>query len=115
MIRAVNVHALEGRIRIHIAGVKYSPLKAGAIQERLGCLEGIINVSANPTTGNVLINYDSHRISQWDIFAGLRDMGYLGERESASFASSARPAANSQWGTMLVTTAIEALLTALIL
>ena len=78
MIRAVYFHGIDGRMRIHIAGVKGSPVKAVEVSDRLGCFNGINNVNASPVTGNVLITYDSSRIPQWDILGRLREMGTSG-------------------------------------
>jgi hypothetical protein len=115
MIRAVYFHAIDGRMRIHIAGVKGFPVKALEISDRLGCFNGINNVNANPVTGNVLITYDSSRISQWDILGGLREMGYLGEREYLPQTLGAEAKGNSEWSTALTRVGLEALLTALFL
>jgi GH43 family beta-xylosidase len=115
MIRAVYFHAIEGRMRIYMAGVKGSPSKAREIADRLGCCYGINNVNANPVTGNVLITYDSNRISQWDILGTLREMGYLGEREYIPQDPRAQTAGNSEWSTALARVGLEALLSALIL
>jgi len=115
MIRAVYFHGLDGRMRIHVDAVKGSPAKALEIKDRLGCLNGINHVSANPVTGNVLITYDSNRTSQWDILGSLREMGYLGEQQFVQHNLAAETAGSSEWSTTITRFGLEALLTALLL
>ena len=115
MIRAVYFHGIDGRMRIHISGVKGSPVKAREIAGRLGSFNGINNVNANSVTGNVLITYDSNRISQWDILSRLREMGYLAELEYILQAPGVATSGNSDWSTTFVRFGLEALLSALIL
>ena len=114
MIRAVYFHGIDGRMRIHVAGVKGSRGNALEIGERLGCVNGINNVNANPVTGNVLITYDSNRVSQWDILGKLREMGYLGEEQYVSQNLVVKATGNSGWSTTLTRFGLEALLTALL-
>ena len=115
MIRAVYFHGIDGRMRIHIAEVKGSPVKAAEIADRLGHFNGINNVNANPVTGNVLITYDSNRISQWDVLGRLREMGYLGEREYITQSLGGAKTGDSDWSTTLTRLGLEALVSALIL
>jgi len=115
MIRAVYFHGIDGRMRVHIDPVKGSVVKALEIKDRLGCLNGINDVNANPVTGNVLITYDSNRLSQWDILGSLREMGYLGERQFVQHNLAAETGGSSEWSTTLTRFGLEALLTALLL
>jgi len=115
MIRAVHFHAVEGRMRIHIAGVKGSPVKAHEVEDRLGRCYGINSVSANTVTGNVLINYDSNRISQWELLGRLREMAYLGDRDYIPQNQGANAADGHQVSRIIAGAALEALLSALIL
>ncbi len=71
------LHALDGRIRIKITGVKGSPATAGEVTGYLLRSRGIDEVNANHITGNVLILYDTRQISQDRIFNLLQDAGYL--------------------------------------
>ncbi len=71
------VHALEGRLRIKIPQAKGSPARALEIERHLMSSTGIENVSANPTTGNVLILYNPCLLQQEDIFSALEELGYL--------------------------------------
>jgi len=77
------IHSLDGRLRIKLATVKGSPTKAVEIQGRLRCYPGIMNVSANPLTGNVLILYDHQKLAQHEVFETLRSLGYLREPVAA--------------------------------
>jgi hypothetical protein len=52
------VHALPGRVRLKVAGVKGNPGLAGKVRKKLAAVPGIRQVEANPVTGNVLIHYD---------------------------------------------------------
>jgi len=115
MIRAVYFHGIEGRMRIHIAEVKGSQAKAREIKDALCRYDGINNVSANPVTGNVLITYDSNRISQWDILGKLREMGYLREQQYVAHNLAAKATGNAEWSTTLARVGLEALLSALLL
>jgi cation transport ATPase len=71
------VHALEGRLRIKIPRVKGAAGKAQEVERHLRQSAGIEDVSANPTTGNVLILYNSRLIDQEDIIFSLKEVGYL--------------------------------------
>jgi hypothetical protein len=52
------VHALPGRVRLKVAGVKGNPDLARRAQESLAQVPGIKQVAAQPTTGSLLIHYD---------------------------------------------------------
>lgn len=73
------IHALDGRLRIKIVGVKGSPAKALEIESRLRQYPGIHDASANPVTGNVLILYDPIRLAQHEVLDTLRSLGFLWE------------------------------------
>jgi hypothetical protein len=69
-------HAIDGRLRIKIPSIKGSSAKAADLERQLRCLaEGIEHVTANPTTGSVLITYDPRQVGQRDIFEGLARLG----------------------------------------
>lgn len=77
------VHALDGRLRVKSATVKGSSRKALEVERRLRGQEGITEVTTNPTTGSVLVLYDSNQIGQGDILAILSTLGCLPQnRES---------------------------------
>ena len=71
------IHALNGRLRIKVAEVKGSPVKALEVERRLRTVDGVSHVTANPTTGNVLVLYAPERIAQHDVIDALRRLGYL--------------------------------------
>jgi copper chaperone CopZ len=71
------VHALEGRLRIKIPRVKGAASQAEEVERHLRQSAGVEDVSANPTTGNVLILYNSRLIDQEDIVSSLKEVGYL--------------------------------------
>ena len=51
--------------------------EAQEVERHLRQSAGIEDVSANPTTGNVLIHYNSRLIDQEDIIFSLKEVGYL--------------------------------------
>ncbi len=53
------VHSLPGRIRFKIKSLQYDPDFAQELETRLAALEGIIEASASPATGSLLISYTS--------------------------------------------------------
>src|SRR5208337_1273894 len=113
MISTNYFHAIDGRIRIHIPEVKWSGVKAREIAEKLMEYEGILYVSANPTTGNVLINYDPGRMSWGDVFQKLRDSGYLREGKLSGWSVQTKTSDHSDWGGAIARVALESLFFAL--
>jgi cation transport ATPase len=71
------MHALEGRIRIKVPEIKGSPAKAGELERQVQWQSGIHSIKANPTTGNVLIYYDSQKTEQEEILNTLKEFGYF--------------------------------------
>jgi len=78
------LHALDGRLRIKIPQVKGTPQRALAVEQFLLGLAGVTDVTANPTTGNVLVLFTSATISQHAIIAALQETGYLRVGDPAS-------------------------------
>ncbi len=76
------LHVLGGRLRIKIP--PGSPQRALAVEQFLLGLEGITDVTANPTTGNVLVLFTSAAIGQHAIIAALREAGYRRAGDNAS-------------------------------
>ncbi len=113
MISTNYFHAIDGRMRIHIAELKGAGAKASETVARLTGLEGILNVTANPTTGNVLIHYDPARMSQGDVFQALWDLGYLRKGKLAPLNSQTNRSGHSVLGDTVTRVAIEALFFAL--
>ena len=71
------MHALEGRIRVKVPEIKGSPAKAGELERQVQWQSGIHSIKANPTTGNVLIYYDSQKTEQEKILNTMQEFGYL--------------------------------------
>ncbi|MGO9017614.1 MAG: HMA2 domain-containing protein [Syntrophobacteraceae bacterium] len=115
MISTNYFHAIDGRMRLGIPGVKGSWAKAQELKDRIINYQGINDVRPNPTTGNVLITYDPQRISQYDILKSLYELGYLQDCRSIAAGLQAISAGGSDWGSALVRVALETLLTALML
>jgi copper chaperone CopZ len=74
MIGAPYLHMLEGRMRIKVPEVKKSPLKAVQVEETLQRLDGVTDVRANPTTGNVLVLFESETVTHGRIVDVLRSL-----------------------------------------
>ncbi len=70
------LHRLDGRLRIKIAGVRGLPERAAILERQFAGLTGLHTVSANPTTGNVLICYDPERLRERDVLQALRRLGW---------------------------------------
>jgi hypothetical protein len=115
MISTNYFHAIDGRMRLGIPGVKGSWAKAQELKDRIINYQGINDVRPNPTTGNVLIIYDPQRISQYDILKSLYELGYLQDGRSIAAGLQAISADGPDWGSSLVRVALEALLSALVL
>jgi cation transport ATPase len=84
-IAAEYVHALEGRIRIKVPEIKGSPVKAGELERQVQWQSGINSIKANPTTGSVLIYYDSQETEQEEIIKAMHGLGYLQSLTAQSF------------------------------
>jgi hypothetical protein len=53
------VHAIPGRVRLKVDGVKGNPDLAAALEERLLGVRGVQRVEVNARTGSVLLVYES--------------------------------------------------------
>ena len=60
------IHALPGRVRLKVAGIKNNPSLAQEIKQRLSNKAGVSRVQINPITGSVLMYYDPRVI---DLFS----------------------------------------------
>ena len=56
---------------------KGSPVRAGELEKQVNWQPGIDYIKANPTTGNVLVYYDSQKIGQERILKVMQELGYL--------------------------------------
>lgn len=52
------VHAIPGRVRLKVAGLKANPSLGGIIVTRLEAIPGIQTVETNPLTGSLLVLFD---------------------------------------------------------
>jgi hypothetical protein len=76
--RSGTIHALEGRLRVKVAGVKGSVERARDVERTLRrACSGIEKIDANPRTGSVLILYDPDETAQWEIIAAVGRIGPL--------------------------------------
>jgi hypothetical protein len=82
------VHALPGRIRVHVPRLSAAPHAAvqGALS-RLRRLAGVRRVSASSVTGNVLVTYDPDSLDEGLLLAALG-----GERPGATASAARTPA-----------------------
>ena len=71
------LHVLDGRLRIKVPEVKRAPLKAAEVVRALQSVAGVTYAKANPTTGSVLVLFDSSRLTPANIVQTLRDTGCL--------------------------------------
>jgi len=71
-------------LRIKLPQVKGAPQRALAVEQLLLGLDGVTNVTANPTTGNVLVLFTSAVIGQHNIIAALQKTGYLSDDRAAA-------------------------------
>jgi hypothetical protein len=79
------LHVLDGRLRVKVPEIKRSVPKALHVEQVIKSLKGIIRVTANPTTGNILVFFDSALLTHTEILFALKEADYL--REDASQAS----------------------------
>jgi hypothetical protein len=92
-IASSYMHSLEGRLRIKIPQVKGAAEKALEVELHLQHFSGVDYVSANPTTGNVLIFYNPRLIDQWQLISCLKELGYLSQSSPRAGGASTSAAA----------------------
>lgn len=73
------LHSLDGRVRIKIVAVRGAPEQATRLERQLSSVTGVDAITANPVTGNVLIEYDHRVLRERDILQALRRSGWLPE------------------------------------
>ena len=56
------LHVMDGRLRVKVPETRRSVAKALHVEQLIQTLPGIIRVTANPTTGNVLVLFDSEQL-----------------------------------------------------
>ena len=77
MDNASYLHMLEGRLRVNVPEVKRSRTMAARVEETLKKLDGVTHVRANPTTGNVLVLFDSQQLTHGNIIDALKRVDCL--------------------------------------
>lgn len=107
------IHALDGRLRIKLPKIKRALREALEVEIRLQQVAGVEEVSANPTTGNVLIHYNPGVIKQGEIIAFLRQSGYLPQPLIGSGMNDS-PATMERLATSVAATIMEAALLRLV-
>lgn len=68
------IHSVEGRLRIKVPAIRGSGVNAATIKGALEQLSGIRFVKANPTTGNILVLFDPHALTQQEIIDRLIEL-----------------------------------------
>jgi len=104
------IHALEGRLRIKVPGIKGSPVRAGELEKQVKWQPGIDYIKANPTTGNVLVYYDSQKIGQKRILKAMQELGYLQFSNSGSLNSLGAQEAKTSTMENLVATVAQSIM-----
>jgi copper chaperone CopZ len=85
------LHVMDGRLRVKVPETKRSVSKARHVEQVIQSLPGVIRVTANPTTGNVLVLFDSAQLSHAEILTALKKADYLQEQaQTSSFQFTAR-------------------------
>jgi hypothetical protein len=85
------LHITEGRLRVKVPRVKGDELRARRLEQTINDdSAGILLVKANPTTGNVLVNFDPEAISHAQILETIEKAGY--------FISASLPSQPRQYG-----------------
>jgi copper chaperone CopZ len=81
---------MDGRLRVKVSEVKRSVPRARHVEQVIESLPGVTRVTANPTTGNVLVFFDPEQVTHDEILSGLKEAGYLQEPAPSSFQLTAR-------------------------
>ena len=78
MINPRVVHSIPGRLRLHIPALQRLPegwrMEESFIEEMVGTVEHVKNVSVSYVTGNALIVYDHQVLTEQDIINHLKRM-----------------------------------------
>lgn len=78
LCRIETVHALPGRVRVRINGLKGNRPFAASLEKTLRRHDHIHHIKANPQTGKALILFDSKMLSLEQLFAELtKDIYYI--------------------------------------
>lgn len=81
------LHVMDGRLRVKVPEVKRSVARARHAEQVIQALAGVRCVTANPTTGNVLVLFDSAQVTHTDILSALKEAEYLRDQVVTSSSS----------------------------
>jgi hypothetical protein len=70
-----TMHALPGRLRVKVAGIKKSPQMAAHVEQVLRQEPGVATVGASPVTGSVLVHFDPSRTCSAHLLKRLEPYG----------------------------------------
>jgi copper chaperone CopZ len=70
-------HVIDGRLRVKVPEIKRAPLKATEVVQALQRVRGVRHVQTNPTTGSVLVLFESHVIGPEQLVLTLQSIGCL--------------------------------------
>ena len=101
------IHALDGRLRIKVIGLKGAPERAMEIEGGLRAIDGVEHVKANPTTGNILIRYRPDRIGQDEVIGALHRLGCLRGHGNAQTLTGRYSAIGERFSGMLAETLVR--------
>src|SRR5262245_6115326 len=74
------LHVMDGRLRVKIPETKRCVSKALHVEQVIRALSGVIRVTANPITGNVLVLFESSQLTHDNILSALKKADYLREQ-----------------------------------
>lgn len=96
------LHVMDGRLRVKVSEVKRSVFRARHAEQVIQALPGVRRVTANPTTGNVLVLFDSAQLTHAEILSELKQADYLREVVAS-------PAVSFQFAARMVDTVSHAM------
>src|SRR6266850_7538124 len=94
-VRIVFV-AVRGRARLHVEGIRGRPESAAGLQARIAGAQGIREVHASSTTGNVLVLFDAAKIDLRSLIAAVAR--HAGQARNGNAQTPAR--VDSVWHTL---------------
>jgi copper chaperone CopZ len=78
------IHSVPGRLRIKTSIVKRNPSMAKHVEKFMSQLRGVKSVYSNPTTGSVLVRYDSKTINSNTILDTFKTFGLINKTQIIS-------------------------------
>ncbi len=109
VLASTYIHALDGRLRIKLPKIKRASREALEVELRLHEVAGVEKVTANPTTGSVLILYHPGIIKQEEIVSFLMQSGYLPQPVGGSGTADSR-STMERMAASVASTILEAIL-----